>query len=214
MYDTIVFDLDGTLLNTLGDLCNSTNYALNKYGFKERTLEEVRTFVGSGAAVLIKRALPEGVDDETYTKVLDTFKIHYREHSNDLTAPYGGVLDMLSEVKKRGYKTAILSNKPHNAVCDLHKLFFEEFIDVAMGVKDGIPTKPDSIMVENVLRELDAVKVKTLYVGDSEVDVKTAANSELDMVTCLWGFRSEEELKANGAGNFIKEPMELLGFLE
>ena len=214
MYDTIVFDLDGTLLNTLKDLCNSTNFALNKYGFKERTLEEVRTLVGSGAAVLIKRALPEGVDDKIYSEVLATFKEHYREHSNDLTAPYEGVLDMLEEVKKRGYKTAILSNKPHNAVCDLHKLFFEKYIDVPMGVKDGIPTKPNPQMVENVLKELASAKEKTLYVGDSEVDVQTAANSKLDMVTCLWGFRSEEELKANGAGNFIKEPMELLGFLE
>ena len=213
MYDTIVFDLDGTLLNTLVDLCNSTNFALNKYGFKERTLEEVRTFVGSGAAVLIKRALPENVDEEIYGKVLDTFKIHYREHSNDLTAPYEGISDMLSEVKKRGYKTAILSNKPHNAVCDLHKLFFEKFIDVPMGVKEGIPTKPDSIMVENVLKELGSVPERTLYVGDSEIDVKTAQNAGLDMVTCLWGFRSEEELKANGAGNFINTPEELLKFL-
>ena len=213
MYDTIIFDLDGTLLNTLVDLCNSTNYALNKYGFKERTLEEVRTFVGSGAAVLIKRALPGNVDDKIYEAVLDTFKFHYREHSNDLTAPYEGIIDMLAEVKKRGYKTAILSNKPHNAVCDLHKLFFEEYIDVPMGVKDGIPTKPDPIMVDNVLKELGATKYKTLYVGDSEVDVKTAANSNLDMVTCLWGFRSKEELMANGAGNFINNPNELLRFL-
>ena len=213
MYDTIIFDLDGTLLNTLVDLCNSTNYALNKYGFKERTLEEVRTFVGSGAAVLIKRALPDTVDEKTYGEVLDTFKIHYREHSNDLTAPYEGIIDMLSEVKKRGYKTAILSNKPHNAVCDLHKLFFEEYIDVPMGVKDGIPTKPDRVMVDNVLKELGATKDSTLYVGDSEVDVKTAANSGLDMVTCLWGFRSKEELIANGASNFINAPNELLKFL-
>ena len=213
MYDTIIFDLDGTLLNTLVDLCNSTNYALNKYGFKERTLEEVRTFVGSGAAVLIKRALPSNVDEKIYEEVLDTFKSHYREHSNDLTAPYEGIIDMLSEVKNRGYKTAILSNKPHNAVCDLHKLFFGEYIDVPMGVKDGIPTKPDRVMVDNVLKELGATKDKTLYVGDSEVDVKTATNSGLDMVTCLWGFRSKEELMANGASNFINTPDELLRFL-
>ena len=214
MYNTIIFDLDGTLLNTLSDLCNSTNFALKKYGFKERTLEEVRTFVGKGAAVLIKKALPEDVSDETHAEVLSAFKEHYREHSNDLTAPYDGIIDMLREVKKLGYKTAILSNKPHNAVCDLHELFFKEYIDVALGVKDGIPTKPDPIMVSNVLKELGSDTKASLYVGDSEVDVMTARNSGLDMVTCLWGFRNKTELTLAGAGNFIENPMDLCDWLK
>ena len=214
MYNTIIFDLDGTLLNTLSDLCNSTNFALKKYGFKERTLEEVRTFVGKGAAVLIKKALPEDVSDKVYAEVLATFKEHYREHSNDLTAPYDGIIDMLREVKKLGYKTAILSNKPHNAVCDLHELFFKEYIDVALGVKDGIPTKPDPIMVSNVLKELGSDTKASLYVGDSEVDVMTARNSGLDMVTCLWGFRNKTELTLAGAGNFIENPMDLCDWLK
>lgn len=214
MYNTIIFDLDGTLLNTLEDLCNSTNYALNKYGFKERTLEEVRTFVGRGAAVLIQRALPIDVSEEMHSQVLNTFKNHYSEHSNELTAPYEGIMEMLSEVKKKGYKTAILSNKPHNAVQDLHKLFFAEYIDVAMGVKDGIPTKPDSVMVNNVMHELGSNVENTLYVGDSEVDVMTAQNAGLDMVTCLWGFRDQTELEVAGATKFISHPVELLEWLE
>ncbi len=214
MYNTIIFDLDGTLLNTLEDLCNSTNYALNKYGFKERTLEEVRTFVGRGAAVLIQKALPSEVSQEMYAQVLSTFKVHYSEHSNELTAPYEGIMDMLSKVKQKGYKTAILSNKPHNAVQDLHKLFFAEYIDVAMGVKDGIPTKPDSVMVNNVMSELGSKAEHTLYVGDSEVDVMTAHNAGLNMITCLWGFRDKTELEVAGAVNFISHPVELLEWLD
>lgn len=214
MYDTIIFDLDGTLLNSLQDLCNSTNYVLNKYGFKERTLEEVRTFVGRGARVLIEKAIPTEVSVELFEQMLNEFKLHYREHSNDLTAPYPGIIDMLAAVKNMGFKTAILSNKPHNAVADLHKLYFESYIDVAMGVKEGIPTKPEPIMVNNVLLELKSDVKNTLYVGDSEVDVFTARNAGLDMITCLWGFRNKDELLNAGAEIFITKPQELLSWLK
>lgn len=214
MYNTVIFDLDGTLLNTLEDLCDSTNYALTKHGFCARTLEEVRRFVGNGIRRLIERALPEGVTEEAFNAVFEDFKAHYQIHCNDKTAPYDGILPLLRELKRRGYKTGIASNKIKSAVLKLDEIYFEGLIDRAAGVADGILPKPNPGMIKGLLEELGSDNGHTLYVGDSEVDVQTARSAGLDMVAVLWGFRDREELAAAGAVRFIEKPIELLEYLQ
>lgn len=213
MYNTIIFDLDGTLLNTLRDLCMSTNYALKKNGFPERTMEEVRCFLGNGVRKLIERALPEPVLPEVFENIFSDFKAHYRVHCNDLTGPYEGIMELLAELKKRGYKMGIASNKLEPAVMQLLDMFFKEYMDGAIGVVEGFPAKPDSYMVNRLMEMLGSTKESTLYVGDSQVDIETAHNAGLDMVTVLWGFRDREELVKAGGNNFINHPMELLNYL-
>lgn len=214
MYNTIIFDLDGTLLNTLKDLWVSTNYALMSNGFPERTMEEVRCFVGNGIRTLIKRALPYPVTDEVFEKIFVDFKAHYKVHCNDFTGPYEGIMELLKTLKDRGYTMGIASNKLAPAVEQLRKEFFGEYIFKAVGVVTGQPPKPDTYMVDKLMDMLDADKEHTLYVGDSQVDVETARNAGLDMVTVLWGFRDREELEVAGAMNFINSPMELLDYLD
>lgn len=213
MYDTVVFDLDGTLLNTLEDLRTSTNYALAAHGYPERTPDEIRRFVGNGIRLLIERAMPEGVTPEEFDAVFADFKAHYQAHCNDRTGPYDGILPLLRELKRRGYKTGIASNKIKSAVLKLSEIYFEGLIDRAAGVADGILPKPDSSMAEALLEELGSEAANTLYVGDSQVDVQTAANAGLDLVAVLWGFRDRAELTEAGAVRFIEKPMELLEYL-
>ena len=213
MYDTIIFDLDGTLLNTLEDLCNSVNYALTSCGYECRTLEEIRCFVGNGVRKLIERALPCEVGAEEFEKVFKLFREHYKVHCNDLTGPYDGIMELLGEFKSRGYKMGIASNKMKTAVLALNDLYFKGLIQGAAGVDDNITTKPNPQMVNLMLNELESDKEHTLYVGDSQVDVETPRNTGLDMVTVLWGFRTRDELLEAGAKNFIEHPMELLKYL-
>ena len=213
MYDTVIFDLDGTLLNTLDDLRTSTNFALKANGYPERTLSEIRRFVGNGVRKLIERAVPEGTDVTETDKVFEDFKKHYDKHCNDETGPYDGIMELLRELKKRGLKTAIVSNKIQFAVEKLDEIYFEGLIDVAAGVEEGKPTKPDPYMVNKIIEKLGVRKENVLYAGDSQVDVQTAKNAGLDMVTVLWGFRDKDELMEAGATHFIEKPMELLKFV-
>ena len=213
MYDTIIFDLDGTLLNTLEDLCNSVNYALEHNGYACRTLEEVRCFVGNGVRKLIERALPDNVSEDEFNKIFIDFKEHYKIHCNDFTGPYEGIMELLGELSSRGYKMGIASNKMRPAVLALNDLYFKGLIQGAAGVDENIVPKPDSQMVDMMLEELGSVRENTLYVGDSQVDVQTARNTGLDMVAVLWGFRTKDELLSAGAKEFIEHPMELLKYL-
>lgn len=214
MYDTIIFDLDGTLLNTLEDLCDSTNYALGKYGYAERSIDEIRRFVGNGVRKLIERALPSTVSPIEFEQVFAAFKEHYSEHCNDKTGPYEGIMELLHELNGRGYKLGIASNKMKSAVVTLNELYFDGLIKGVAGVCEDVVPKPDAYMVDGVLKELNSSRENTLYVGDSQVDVATACNAGLDMVTVLWGFRDRDELEAAGAGNFIEHPMDLLKYLD
>ncbi len=214
MYDTIIFDLDGTLLNTLEDLCDSTNYALEAFGYEVRSTDEIRRFVGNGVRKLIERALPADVTEAEFERVFAAFKEHYGVHCNDKTGPYEGIPELLNTLKNRGYKLGIASNKIRSAVIKLSELYFEGVIQGVAGVCDGITPKPDAFMVDGVLKELNSSRENTLYVGDSQVDVATARNAGLDMVTVLWGFRDRDELEAAGAVNFIEYPMELLKYLD
>lgn len=213
MYNTVIFDLDGTLLNTLDDLRDSTNYALTSYGFPERTTDEIRRFVGNGIRKLIERAVPEGTSKEAIDEVLERFKTHYNIHCNDKTGPYQGIPELLRELKKRGIKMGIATNKVKSAADKLNEIYFEGLIDEVEGVEEGIIPKPDKMMINNLMKRLNASKETTLYIGDSQVDVQTAKNAGLKLAAVLWGFRTQDELTAEGASVFVKEPMEIMNFI-
>lgn len=210
MYSTIIFDLDGTLLNTLNDLAASTNYALHQSGMPERTIEEVRRFVGNGVRKLIERAVPEGEDNPLFEETFATFKRHYMEHNMDTTCPYEGVGKMLRQLRQQGKRLAVVSNKFCTATEELVAHFFPE-IEVAIGENEagGIKKKPAPDTVMEALRRLGVDKTGAVYVGDSDVDLMTARNSGLPCISVLWGFRDKEFLLQHGATTFIEKPEEL-----
>lgn len=215
MTDTIVFDLDGTLLNTLEDLTDSVNYAMEQYRLPLHTIGEIRRFVGNGAAKLIERAVPQGMDNPDYHNILAVFREHYQMHCEDKTGPYGGVMEMLAGLKQAGYRMAIVSNKPDGAVKQLFAKYFGEYVQAAIGEHPGTNKKPAPDMVCQALAELGSDALRAVYVGDSEVDLQTAANVPMHCISVLWGFRTEEELLAAGAGSehMIRSPQELLPYL-
>lgn len=210
---TVIFDLDGTLLNTLVDLKNATNYVLEEYGYPQKTLEEVRMAVGNGVAKLIERVIPEGISNPDYQGCLDTFRKHYSEHLKDNTAPYPGIMELLQELKAKKYSTGIVSNKFDAAVKELKEDYFREVIDVAIGESANVRKKPAPDCVYKAMEELHCVKEKTIYVGDSDVDVATAHNSGLPCVGVTWGFRDRDVLEQAGADVIIDNPMELFSVL-
>ncbi len=195
-YETVIFDLDGTLLNTLDDLHASTNEALRGFGYPERTMEEVRRFVGNGAEMLIRRAVPENAD---FTPVLERFRTHYAAHSNERTAPYPGVEELLERLSQRGVRLAVVSNKPDAQVRSLCQAYFGRWIHHACGDREGVRRKPAPDAVWQVMKELGAQPQRTLYVGDSEVDVQTALSAGIDCCAVLWGFRDRDALEEAGA---------------
>ena len=209
-YKAVIWDLDGTLLDTLEDLKNSVNYGLASFGMPAITLEMTRRFVGNGVGRLIELAVPEGTDKDTEKKVLDIFKAHYEEHSLDATKPYEGVVNVLKALKEKGYKMAIVSNKIENAVGELADKFFPGLIDVAIGETPDVPKKPAPDMIFKALNRLGVEKNEAIFIGDSDVDVATGINSGLDMLTVLWGFRDEDELVEAGAKVFVRKPDEIL----
>lgn len=211
-YDTYIFDLDGTLLDTLNDLAASTNYALRMHGMKERTLDEVRRFVGNGVRMLIERAVPEGTDGALTEQVLETFRKHYLQHSLDMTRPYDGIIEMLAMLRKQGCRTAVVSNKFYAATQELCRHFFPDLIEIAIGEHEaeGIRKKPAPDTVLEALRQLGVKPDGAVYVGDSDVDVMTARHAGLPCISVLWGFRDREFLIAHGATTFVATPMELL----
>ena len=198
-YDTVIFDLDGTLLDTLEDLCDSTNFALRYFGYPERTLTEIRSFVGNGIGVLIEKALPEGKANIHYEKVLKIFKEHYATNCNNKTRAYDGIYDLLDKLKLNGYKIAVVSNKVDSAVKELCQRYFKDTFSIAIGESKNIKKKPSPDSVLSVIRELNSDKSRTVYIGDSEVDIATAANAGIDCISVSWGFRSKEMLEEAGA---------------
>lgn len=209
-YKAVIWDLDGTLLDTLEDLKNSVNHGLDEFNMPNITLEMTRRFVGNGVGRLIELAVPEGTDKETEAKVLASFKAHYEEHSLDATKPYDGVVDVLKALKEKGYKMAIVSNKIENAVGELAEKFFPGLIDVAIGETPDVPKKPAPDMIFKGLDMLGVTKEEAVFIGDSDVDVATGINSGLDMLTVLWGFRDKDELEEAGAKVFVRKPKEIL----
>ena len=207
-YDTIIWDLDGTLLNTLEDLKNAVNYSCEKLGYETHSLEEIRTFVGNGVKRLMELSIPGGKNNPNYDLSYDYFNEFYIDHSLDNTKPYDCVVELINELKVRGVKQAIVSNKIDYAVKTLNDNFFQ--VDIALGVTDDLPRKPAPDMVWKAMELLKADKETTVYIGDSEVDLLTAKNSNLDCISVLWGFRNREEIAPLNPMCMVATPDEIL----
>ena len=212
--NTVIFDLDGTLLNTLQDLADATNYALREQGMPERTIEEVRQFVGNGVRLLMIRAIPGGEENPLFEETFALFKSYYGEHCNDHTRPYEGIMELLATLREKGYAVAIVSNKIDFAVKELSKLYFQGIVPVAIGEKEGIRRKPAPDTVFEALKELGRAKEEAVYVGDSDVDIETAQNAGMPCVSVLWGFRDKAFLKAHGASHYAEKAEEILKYVE
>ena len=219
---TLIFDLDGTLLNTLDDLHDSVAYALCEAGLPPNSKADTRRYLGNGVRNLIRRSVEQAcptVDEALKEQVLDTFRTHYVAHSMDKTAPYEGIPQMLDECKKKGYFTAIVSNKLDPAVKDLHRAFFADTIDVAIGETPQVNRKPAPDMVNEAIRQLsllhgqDIRREDCIYIGDSEVDLQTAQNAGLPCIAVSWGFRDKAWLLQNGAQILIDQPHQLFQHL-
>ena len=198
-YRTVLFDMDGTLLDTLEDLRESTNHVLRELGHPERSLEEVRRFVGNGAEMLIRRAVPEGTGEEEILRALGMFRSYYAAHCKEKTRVYDGMLALLDALRARGIKTAVVSNKPDEAVKKLSEEYFGGRMDYAVGAKDGRRCKPYPDMVDAALEALGETREGAVYIGDSEVDVQTGLNAGLPVIAVSWGFRSRETIAEAGA---------------
>lgn len=209
-YDTVIFDLDGTLLNTLEDLEDSVNFALTLHGFPTRTTDEIRRFLGNGVARLIELSIPYGINNSNFEKCLADFKQYYSKNMQNKTSPFNGIMELLSQLSKKNYKLAIVSNKFDSAVKSLNKLYFGEYINVAIGESKNVSRKPSPDSVFEALKELNSNTDTAVYVGDSEVDVQTAKNAGITCIGVTWGFRYRSVLEQNGADYIIDKPDELL----
>lgn len=209
---TVIFDLDGTLLDTLEDLKNATNYALRVCGMPERTLGEIRQFVGNGVKNLMIRAVPQGEENPAFEQAFTAFKEYYGEHCNDVTRAYDGICELLQELKNMGYALAIVSNKIDSAVQDLNNRYFPQ-VDIAIGDRESLRRKPEPDSVFLALQELGRTREEAIYVGDSDVDLLTARNAGLPCISVLWGFRDKEFLVEHGATTFVEKPMEIIDVL-
>lgn len=200
-YKLAVFDMDGTILDTLEDLTDSVNYVMEKYQFPTHTLEEVRGFVGNGIRLLIERAVPEGLSVEKIDRVHRDFMEYYTGHCADKTKPYPGISALLKKLKEAGMLTAVVSNKADSAVAELCERYFDGLFDYAVGDRPGINKKPAPDSVNEVLNRLGVEKKDAVYIGDSDVDMMTARNSGLDEIIVTWGFKDEVFLREIGAQN-------------
>lgn len=209
-FNTYIFDLDGTLLDTLGDLAASTNFALEQTGMPQRTIDEVRQFVGNGVRNLMRRAVPQGEDNPLFMKAFIIFQQHYLQHGLDTTKPYPGIMQLLDTLKANGKKVAVVSNKFQTATAQLCSHFFGPLVDVAIGERPDVRRKPAPDTVLTALAELNAETGGAVYIGDSDVDIETARNCGLPCVSVLWGFRDREFLIQNGADTLIDSPADLL----
>ncbi len=208
-----LFDLDGTVLNTIEDLTASVNAALRLHRFPAHTVQEVRGFVGDGIAKLIERALPVDTAPNVQTAVLADFKRHYAAHCADATRPYEGIIDMLHVLKSAGLRLALVSNKADFAVQELARHYFGTLFDVVTGERAGVPRKPAPDMVHNALQALDVSAEQAVFVGDSDTDVLTAKNAGLTGVFVTWGFRDAVCLQRAGATRLASTPQELQSFI-
>lgn len=212
-YKAVIFDLDGTLLDTLEDLLNSVNHALTLMNMPERTLDEIRHFVGNGVQRLIELAVPEGTEQEKTDQIFALFKEHYALHCNDKTGLYPGIPELLADLKAQGFQMAIVSNKLQEGVDALSRQYFAPYTSITIGAREGIRKKPAPDTVIEALHLLGISKEQAVYVGDSEVDIATAANTEMDCITVAWGFRTRQEQEAAGGKVFVNKPEEIISLL-
>lgn len=212
-YNTVIFDMDGTLLNTLEDLGDSVNYALRQFGMPEITYAQAASYIGNGVARLVALSMEGGTENPRYDEVFAVFVEHYSEHCRDKTRPYDGMLDLLAKLREKGYKTAVVSNKFDEAVKELAEYHFAGLLPVAIGETKEIRRKPAPDTVIQALKELNSTVEESVYIGDSEVDIMTAKNSNMDCISVTWGFRSREELIESGATVLIDTMDELMALL-
>ena len=210
MYKLVIFDLDGTILNTIEDLKDSANFALSQRGYPQKNLEEIRSFVGNGIRNLIIRCLPENTDEAIIDELFTIFNARYKEHCMDKTCPYDGVLELLAKLREQGIATAVLSNKADYAVKILCDKYFTGLFDACAGMKEDVRRKPWPDGIYNILSELNVKGENAVYIGDSEVDIKTAKAAGIDCIAVDWGFRDREVLEAEGANHIASNMEELL----
>ncbi len=208
-YESYIFDLDGTLLNTLNDLAASCNFALRSYGLPEHSVDDIRRFVGNGVRLLMTRAIPGGESFEHFEECFACFRQHYLQHNLDTTAPYPGIMELIAQLNTNGKKIAVVSNKFYQATQDLVRHFFGEQIKVAIGERPDIHKKPAPDTVIEALRQLDMPSSTAVYIGDSDVDIDTARNCGMPCISVLWGFRDRDFLIEHGATTLVKSPEEI-----
>ena len=215
MIRSILFDLDGTLLDTLDDLANSVNYALRTHHLPERSHTEIRSFLGNGIRNLMLDAVGRGMSDEAFEPVFQTFRTYYVKHCLDKSKPFAGIIDLLKALQQRGITMAVVSNKLHPAVVELNERFFKDYINSAVGENATVRRKPNPDAVLAALSELGCSKDEAVYVGDSEVDLHTAQNAGMQCMLVLWGFRDEDFLRSlPGASLFAQCPADILSWLD
>ncbi|MCQ2591801.1 MAG: HAD-IA family hydrolase [Treponema sp.] len=216
MYKVVIFDLDGTILNTIDDLADSLNYVLSKNGFPVHNVEKVKYFVGNGIPKLIERALPENIDEKTYKKILSEFLDYYKNHSAEKTAPYPGIVNCIEQLKQNGVIVAVNSNKVENTAIDLCNKYYPGIFDFVCGSRENVPVKPDPAGVYSILQKAGishtdlCAKKQVVYVGDSDVDIQTGKNAGIDEIGVSWGFRGKEFLVNHGAETIVNNCDELL----
>lgn len=210
----IIFDLDGTLLNTLGDLRNAVNFSLSKRGYELRTIEEIRKFIGDGIKKLIIRSLPRGTKDKIVDECYEEFKEYYSSNMMGDTVPYDGVLEVLQYFKTQNVKLAVLSNKFDPAAKELCENYFGDLLDVVFGERQGIPRKPDPTSVNEIIDILGVPKKNVVYVGDSATDAQTAKNAGLYCVGVTWGYRDADVIKKGGADCLVDNTKDLIKAIE
>lgn len=214
MIKAILFDMDGTVLNTLEDIKQSVNVALTQFGLPLKSDEEIKLAVGNGARNLIEKVVPKEYTNEKIEAVYKVYQAHYDQHSSDHTGPYPYILELLTKLKSLNYKLGVVSNKYEYLVKELNLTMFKGFFDVSIGEVKGIPIKPAPDMIEKALKELKINREETIYLGDTKTDMETAKNANIISVGVLWGFRGEEELRSHGAKYIIKNPLDLFTILE
>lgn len=209
-YSAYIFDLDGTILDTLLDLANAVNFAMRSMGFPERTVQEVRSFIGNGIKVLIKRSVPSDTSEDDYVKALEIFTKYYLEHIADYTKPYDGITDVINNLRREGCKVAVVSNKAHVAAQAVVKDFFGDIFDMVVGKMDDFPSKPEPDSLLYTMKALGCKAEECIYIGDSDVDVMTAHNAGIECIGVTWGNRDEDVLVASGAQYIAHTPKDIL----
>lgn len=214
MIKAIIFDLDGTLLNTIDDITNALNNTLKRYRYPTKSIEETKLNLGSGSIHLVKESLPKGVSEEEFKNIHRDYQEYYMKNNNILTNPYPGIIELLEELKENGYLLAVVSNKDDHDVKMLNKDKFKGLIEIAIGARKGEPVKPDPHLIKIALKKLNLKSEEVIYVGDSDVDILTANNANIKMITVSWGFRPYEVLLKYQATNIINHPNELIDKVE
>jgi len=215
-YRLAIFDLDGTILDTLADLTASVNYALERFGYPTRTAAEVRRFLGNGSVVLMTKSLPAGTSEADRNKVLDFYNDYYQAHCNLETRPYEGIPELFSKLRSADCKIAVVSNKPDSAVQVLCREHFCDSLDAATGQRSDVRKKPAPDAINDILNKLSIDRKDSVYVGDSEVDIATAGNAAMDCISVEWGFRDRDFLMESGAtvvASDVAELAQMLGIM-